>query len=272
MATRFVHDTAVTRTVEGTFAAEVDAGWLVFRGPNGGYIAAIILRALTVAVGDPARAPRSLTIHYAAPAEVGELSVTTSIDRVGRSLTSCSARVHQGGHLVAIAVAAFSKSREGFEFCDAVMPNVKAPEVLAAPIPRPDTPAIAFRWDMRWAIGREPWVEGPATVDAVAGGWIRLEEPQALDACAVAAMTDAWVPPVFARVGQRVFVPTIDLTIHFRTSLPLADARPHDFMLAVFRTTAAKEGFLEEDGEVWSRDGVLVAQSRQLATMIPITS
>ena len=280
MASRFERDTEVTRTSDGTYAADVDEGWLVFRGPNGGYVAAIVLRALTAAVDDSSRSPRSLTVHYAAPAEVGAMTVNTSIERVGRSLTSCSARVYQGGdqggqqqgRLVALAVAAFSKPRDGFEFCDASMPDVKSPDALEPPVPRPDTPAIAFRWDTRWAIGREPWVEGPTTAQAVAGGWIRLEEPQALDACAVAAMTDAWVPPVFARVGQRVFVPTVDLTIHFRTSLPLDTAQPDDFMLAVFRTTAAKEGFLEEDGEVWSRDGTLVAQSRQLATMIPITA
>jgi acyl-CoA thioesterase len=33
----------------------------------------------------------------------------------------------------------------------------------------------------------------------------------------------------------------------------------------VFRTRVAKEGFAEVDGELWSEDGTLLAQSRQLS-------
>ena len=65
-------------------------------------------------------------------------------------------------------------------------------------------------------------------------------------------------------------MPTVDLTIHFRSKLPLPDAHPDDYVLATFRTGVAAEGFLEEDGEVWSKDGVLLAQSRQLAAVLPL--
>ncbi|MGZ4786392.1 MAG: hypothetical protein ACXV5S_12035 [Acidimicrobiales bacterium] len=36
----------------------------------------------------------------------------------------------------------------------------------------------------------------------------------------------------------------------------------------VFRSTVASDGFIEEDGELWSRDGTLLAQSRQLAVFL----
>jgi hypothetical protein len=84
----------------------------------------------------------------------------------------------------------------------------------------------------------------------------------------VAAFADAWPPALFsvappgAEIGP---VPTIDLTVHFRTALPLPGARPDDFHLCVLRTRALHDGFLEEDGEIWSPGGLLVAQSRQLA-------
>ena len=271
MSTRFDHDTAVTRVDETTFEALVDPGWVVLRGPNGGYLAAIVLRALEQSVADATRAPRSFTIHFLSPAELGPVSVTTAIERVGRSLTSCSARLHQGGRLVALAIAAFSAPRPGPEFCDRVMADVPLPEAIGhEPVPH-EAPEIARRWDTRWAIGVEPWVEGPAANEAVAGGWIRLEQPQLLDAYAVAAMTDAWVPPIFSRTREPLAVPTVDLTAHFRTSLPLPDASPDDYLLAVFRTDAASEGFMEESGEIWARDGTLVAQSRQLAAILPLS-
>jgi acyl-CoA thioesterase len=62
-----------------------------------------------------------------------------------------------------------------------------------------------------------------------------------------------------------VQVPTVDLTIHFRDE----PAPVHDWCLARFVSRHASHGFVEEDGEIWSRDGRLLAQSRQLALMSP---
>ncbi|MCZ7525720.1 MAG: thioesterase family protein [Acidimicrobiia bacterium] len=115
-------------------------------------------------------------------------------------------------------------------------------------------------------------VPGP-TSEAVTGGWIRLPEGRVVDPLVAAAITDAWLPPLFSRlVRESVAVPTLDLTVHFRSALPLPAARPDDWVLCVFRSKVAAEGFVEEDGEVWSREGVLLAQSRQLAAMVPFRS
>jgi len=268
MATRFERDTAVERLDDHLFGARLDAAWWVARGPNGGYLAAIITRALTAAVADPERAPRSLTVHFAAPPEEGTVVVSTVVERRGRSLTSCSARMQQGERLIALAMAAYSSPRPGPEFCDLVAPEVPPPAAIDPMVPDPLTPPIAHRWESRWAIGRRPWSSEPPAREAVAGGWIRLEEPQGFDAPVIAAVTDAWIPPVFARSDQPYVVPTIDLTVHFRRALPHPTIAADDFLLAVFRTNAAAEGFLEEDGEVWAPDGTLLAQSRQLATFL----
>ena len=269
MATMFERDSEVVRVRDGVFEARLDRRWWVQRGPNGGYLAAIVLRALSATVDDAARAPRSLTVHFVAPPEEGTVSVHATIERAGRSLSSVSGRLVQGDRLIAVAVGAFSKPRPGPEFCDLRMPEIAGPDAIQpSPVP-PEAPAIAHRWDVRWAIGSHPF-EGRESHEAVAGGWIRLEEPQPFDAPAVAAVTDAWIPPIFSRTNQPMVVPTIDLTVHFRAALPRPGIDADDFLLAVFRTNVAADGFLEEDGEVWAPDGTLLAQSRQLAAMLPL--
>lgn len=267
--TPFDRETAVNRHGPGRYTAVMDRGWWVMRGPNGGYLAAVILRALTDAVDDAERAPRSLTVHYAtAPAE-GSVDITTTLERVGRSLTTATARMEQDGRLVALAIAAFSRPRPSVEFCDVVMPQVPPPEHFVHRPAPPGAPPISTRYETRWAIGAPPAFEGPVTSRAVAGGWIRLPEHRPVDALLAAAITDGWLPPMFGRVRAPVAVPTVDLTIHFRARLPHPGLAPDAFVLASFRSTVAADGFLEEDGEVWAPDGTLLAQSRQLAVIVP---
>ena len=266
----FDEETAVRPLGDGRFVATMAQSWWVARGPNGGYLAAVILRALTETVDDTARAPRSLTVHYLRPAGAGDVDIEVRRERVGRSMTTLSARLVQGDRLVALAIAAFSTPRPGPEFTDSVMPQVPGPGAYVArgTIPA-EAPPIARRWDTRWAIGHPPAPGTPRGARAVAGGWIRLPECRTVDALVAAAITDAWVPPTFSRVDELVVVPTVDLTIHFRTDLPHPGLAPADFVLASFRTTVAAGGFLEEDGEIWAPDGTLLAQSRQLATVMP---
>ena len=269
--TRFQRDTAVTAQSDTTFTARVDPAWWVQRGPNGGYLAAIALRALTVRVGDPARVPRSFTVHFVAPPDEGEITIDTALERVGRSLTSCSARVAQGDRTVALVLAAFSAPRAAPAFSDLPPPAVPAAETLPASEPADFAPPFAHRWEARWAIGERIRPEDPPAGPAVVGGWIRPEEPQLLDAAALVAITDSWVPAVFTRTGEPLAVPTIDLTVHLRAVLPHPGLGPDGFVLARYRTNVAADGFLEEDSEVWAPDGTLLAQSRQLAAILPLT-
>jgi hypothetical protein len=62
-----------------------------------------------------------------------------------------------------------------------------------------------------------------------------------------------------------VVAPTIDLTMHFRTAFPLEGAQAEDFYLGRYGARLGRDGFFEEDGELWDKNGRLIAQSRQLA-------
>jgi acyl-CoA thioesterase len=168
----------------------------------------------------------------------------------------------QGETTVEQALAEFGRSRPGLDFQHEPMPEAPPPEEL--PDWRPDTgmPAFPVNWDYRWCIGPP---QRRAT-RAVSGGWIRPREPRMVDAPQVAAMADGWIPPVLLLLDEpRGVVPTIDLTIHFRAALPPAGVAPGDYSFAVFSSRVGAEGYWESDGVIWSRDGRVLAQARQLA-------
>jgi acyl-CoA thioesterase len=274
MPSRFATDTAATPLGSGRYAARVDPGWWIERGPNGGYVAALILRAVTAEVADPERRLRSFTVHYLAPPAEGDVEIVVTVERQGRSMTSASARLVQQDRLLAIAVGAFSTSRPSIEFCTLVMPEVEPPESFE-PMPTGEGtgPVMRQRYEQRWALGPLPFSGGD---EALSGGWIRLArtelgddraaaDPVRIDQHLLVALADAWMPPVFGRITQPAAVPTIDLTVHLRNPQPVD---VDDWVLVVFRSAVASDGFIEEDGELWSRDGTLLAQSRQLAVVL----
>ena len=260
----FAADTAVTRTAGGAWSASISRRWWIGRGPNGGYVAAILLRAMALELGDPDRAPRTLTVHFpAAPAE-GPVALRCEVERRGRSVATVSARMEQDGRLVALALAAFAPRFEGPSFDETVMPEVPAPEALD-PVPtEPPAPPLVNNLDLRWAVGPPPFSESER---ALAGGWMRLRDPEPLDAPVLTLLSDAWLPAPFARQDGIRPAPTIELTVHFRARLPPPGAEG-DFCLGFFSSRLARDGFFEEDGELWSREGVLLAQSRQLALLL----
>ena len=76
---RFAEDTAVNALGDGRYRASISRAWWIERGPNGGYLAAIVLRAILAEVDDPARRPRSLTLHYLRPPVEGPCEVAVPV-------------------------------------------------------------------------------------------------------------------------------------------------------------------------------------------------
>lgn len=262
--TSFDAATSVIRTDEDLFDAEVSSGWQVVRGPHGGYLTSIVLRALTERLSDPARPIRSFTTHFIAAPDEGPVRIETRLERTGRSMSFLSARMEQAGAVVATSLAAFSDAWEGFTFDDTQMPNVPAPaDAIEVPQEGQGIPPFLKNFEMRFCLGHPPLLLGAE--EAVLGGWYRLREPQTVDAIVAATLLDAWAPPVFARATEQIVCPTIDLTMHFRSALPLPGASPEDYYLGRFSSTLGRDGLFEEDGVLWAADGTVIAQSRQLA-------
>jgi acyl-CoA thioesterase len=272
--TKFDRDTAVWREGESgsetVFGAEVAPDWRAGRGPHGGYLAAMLLRALIESVSDAERAPRSLTIHYARAPEPGPVRITTVLEREGRSLSTLSARMHQGDELVALVLGAFSVPWGGPEISDMRMPEVDPPDPSREGVKLIEQggPEFARRIVLQPRMDGRPFDGGEQPMEV--RGWIGLAEPRPIDALSLAFFSDALIPAPFMRMTEFAAVPTIDLTVHFRAHMRLQpDADPRELCLAQTTTELIHDGFFVEDGLIWATDGTLLAHSRQLAIVIP---
>jgi acyl-CoA thioesterase len=251
---------------DGLWEGAITDGWATPRGPLGGYVMAIVLRGFELAVADPARAPRSATMHFLRPPVVGPVRVEVKVERAGRSLTTVSGRLTQGDKLIGLALGAYSPPWDAPRLDDVeVMPKVKPPEGRD-PLevgPRKDAPPPDFaqRVTLQPRFGEAPF-SGSSGGDV--GGWMGLVEERPLDALSLAVLADAWFPAPWPRLTEFAAAPTVDLTVHYRVTLPLDDT----LVLGRFRNRMVREGFFDEDGELWTPDGSLIAQSRQLALLI----
>jgi acyl-CoA thioesterase len=255
----FDDDIALEPSSDGTFTGTISDQWTAPRGPHGGYVTAMLLHAMEVAVGDPARQPRSLSVHFLRPPELGPVSARPVVERAGRALTTATARLEQDGKPVALGVGAFSPAWQAPDLGDRPLPAGVAPPGETAE-PFPGAPPFAQRLALQPRFGDAPF-SGSAKREV--GGWIDLREPRPLDGPALCVLADGWYPVIWTRLTEFMPAPTIDLTIHFRAPLPVAGP-----LLARFRTNLARDGFFEEDGELWATDGTLVAQSRQLGLLL----
>jgi acyl-CoA thioesterase len=281
--TTFDRDTAVRRVNEQSadgeraaevgFTADISPDWRAGRGPHGGYLAAILLRALIETVADPLRSPRSLTIHYARAPKPEPVSIRVVLEREGRSLSTLSARMEQDGSLVALALAAFSVPWPAPEIYEEPMPDVAPPDPQrrSGKLLFEGAPPFTQHLVLQPRIGVIPFQGASAPMEV--GAWLGLAEPRPLDALSLAFLSDAMFSPPFIRIDQPATSPTIDLTIHFRASLPrVASSDPNELCFARFHTGLVHEGFFEEDGVIWAADGTVLIQSRQLAIVMALTT
>lgn len=276
--TRIAAHTGVEALGAGRYAAQMHPSWWIINGPNGGYVAAVVLRAILAEVADPARRPRSISLHYLRPPQAGPVEVTVTAERVGRTVSNVTARMTQDDRLLVLAMSALAVDRPGSLAFDEgpglpTMPDgTPPPGPLETPQVDPDrdrTVPMRSHYDIRWLLGDVPFQPGARSSDphherrARSGGWLRPVEPEPIDEVVLAAMSDAWMPPVFSRVDEPLAVPTVDLTIHFR-GLP-EDPLGHCFV--EFWSPLAVDGYLVEHGRILSPSGRLLVESTQLAVL-----
>jgi acyl-CoA thioesterase len=288
-ARAFEDATAVVALGDGRFEAQIDPGWSSPTAANGGYLAAILVRAIQQHADPQAeRQLRSLACHYLRPVPAGPMEVEVELTRAGRRVSNVKVTARQNGKdvIAALAALAVPDIPAAGTWAPAPPPAAPAPPRDATATEQPDRyrrddaahwlgrvkgmPPMFQRVNVAPRFGGVPFSgdqpepgEAPET-----GGWIALPEPRPIDAAWVAMCTDIWWPPGFQPLGRPAIAPTIDLTIHIRADIP-PEGLPDAPILGWYRSTAARGGLMEEDAALFLPDGTLLAHSRQLAIFMP---
>ena len=265
----FDRDTAVTRRAPGVYDAELSAGWTVINAVNGGYLLAVLGRALADAL--PHGDPFSVSAHYLTASRPGPAVIRTDVVRTGRSLSTGQASLFQyddeGQEVERIRVLA------SYGDLDALPDDVRttaAPPALPpmdqcfgpqdAPAPVAGSSTITDRLMLKLDPATLGWALGAPSGKGEMRSWFGLADGRDADPLSLLLAVDA-LPPTAFEIGLSGWVPTVELTVHVR-------CRPAPGPLRVSITTRnLAGGFLEEDAEVWDSADRLVAQSRQLASV-----
>lgn len=263
----FDRDTSVRLREPGVYDVRLSPGWAIGHALNGGYLLAVIGRALGDALPHPD--PFTITAHYFSATTDGPAVIRTDTARTGRTLSSGSAGLFQAdahgneaerirvlasyGDLGTVSdevrTSAEPPAMPPREQCFSAHDNPAGPEA---------GPEMGKRLDLRLDPATCGWAVGAPSGRGEMRAWFGLADGRDADPFSLLMAVDA-LPPTAFELGLRGWVPTVELTVHVR-------ARPAPGPLRVSVSTVnLAGGFLEEDVEVWDSAGRLVAQSRQLA-------
>ena len=251
------------------FETHIVAGWDILGNANGGYLMALAARAMSEVTGRPDCV--TVTAHYLAPAPVSPARVEVRPVRAGRRFATVTSSVFL------VDGAGESPGKEALRVI-ATMGDLstdpggptKMADARPDITPWDDCPVIAdtsinefafihgrlgTRIDPRDAVFRTGAPNGQGTMR----GWFAFRDDRPIDSLALLLACDAFPPAAFNLDMPTNWVPTVELTVHVR-AIPAPGP-----VACFFRTRFVQNGLLEADGEIWDQNGVLVAQSRQLA-------
>ncbi|WP_282794393.1 thioesterase family protein [Streptomyces sp. CC224B] len=264
----FDRDTAVVPRAPGVYDADLSAGWTIISAVNGGYLLALVGRALAHELPHPD--PFTVSAHYLTASTPGPAVVRAQTVRTGRTLSTGQASLFQeegGREVERLRVLASYGDLDALPDdvrTTAEPPDLPPVEQCFGPDDAPDrgavpgSSAIADRLWLKLDPATLGWALGAPSGKGEMRGWFGLADGREPDPLSLLLAVDA-LPPTAFELGLSGWVPTVELTAHIR-------ARPAPGPLRVSITTRnLAGGFLEEDAEVWDSGGRLVAQSRQLA-------
>jgi hypothetical protein len=257
--TKFDEATQAIRVDENTYDVCLDPGYSIGGPLNGGYLMAVVLRA--VVDDSPFEHPVSTTSQFHRSPAPGPAQVRVERLKAGRTAAFTRATLLQDG-VAQIESLVTTATLHGAEPVYADLPGPRMPpaeQCVRLPDPKPESGmTLNAQMELLFDPPTIGWLNGEPTGRPESRAYFRMTEPQDPDPFVLALAIDA-LPPVVFSAGMRGWAPTVDLTWHLR-------ALPAPGPLTLIGTgRLIADGWFDEDVEAWDAAGRLVAQSRQLA-------
>ncbi|WP_207781898.1 thioesterase family protein [Phytoactinopolyspora limicola] len=257
----FNEATAVKLVRPGSYDVKIDDTWSVGDVPNGGYLLALILKA--VAAESPHPHPVSTSAHYVAPPAGGEARINVDLLRAGRTTATLRATLVQDEiPRVEALITTGTLDRDAAVEWAGPAPEPVAPvdECIPAVVDLPDGSHVGLleHVDLRLDPQTLGWFSGRPAGQLSMRGHVRLVDGTQPDPVVLALAVDSLPPTVFG-LGRLGWAPTVELTVTTR-SLPAPG-----WLTVHLRGRLVRDGWFDEEAEVYDADGALVAQSHQLA-------
>ena len=252
---QFLSHTAVSSQGNSRWQAEVHRGWRIGSVANGGYVLALVGRALSDALNQPD--PLSINAFYLAPVALGEVEVAVESLSETRSTHFASADLKQEGQLKLRATAAYTDldRLSGPDWTNVSPPEVPAFDDVAAPAM--SHLEIHQSIDLRMVHGSEVFTDGKTNDSGEFIAWLAHRDGAAPEPIDLLMFADIMPPPIFTIYGAYGWVPTVELTVQVRRK---PSAGP---LLARHTTRQVTRGVAETDTEIWDSEGDLAAMARQ---------
>ncbi len=256
--------TAFQREADGRLAGRTSPAYWNMVGPFGGITAAQLLKAT---MDHPARIgePVAQTVNFSAPIAEGAFTISVKEVRSGRSVQHFYAELVQGETIAANATMVFARRSETWRHHAAAMPA--APPADAVPVIAKKPPlAWLNAYEFRYVSG-QPSIGGEAHATPKGAGslvWVADVPPRPLDHIALASLCDIFIVRIFQVRGIRTPAGTVSMTSYFHASaeeLAEQGTRP---LLAKADSVRFGDQFHDQQAELWSQSGQLLATSTQV--------
>jgi acyl-CoA thioesterase-2 len=241
----------------GRYVARLSEEWEIW-GPNGGYLAAIALRA----AGDVAQIarPRSFYCHFLSSPAFEFVQVEVTVLKRGRRAESFSVTMSQEGKTILQAMIKTAADAPGYSHQHPPMPSVPPPEALDVyeHLPSPQQRAFRF-WEN---IERRPVTPDPQEPPTpVLREWTRFRptpcfDDPFLDAARSLILLDTFgFPAAYQRYRSLDYLaPNLDTSLWLHRFNPTCE-----WLLVDHECTVAEHGLMGVSGRIWDTGGALLA-------------